>query len=233
MIDETKFAFVDTETCGLDPERNPIWEVAVIIDGVEHHWFQRLPLVVFNPIDDRPRWYPPTAVVGELPRGIALVPWELGYRRPHLDQWVVDNTGIMERYDHDAALNETVSTGRFANLTKGRILVGAVPSFDEERMRRQFRQHIDHQAIQFPWHYQLIDVETLAAGYLTSMRHAGVNMVGEWGREVPYPDPMLWPLDSDQISKALGLTPSKDGGRHTALADARWAREVFMAVMGG
>ena len=41
-------AFVDTETTGLDPERNPIWEIAVIIpdgpDQGEHVWQQQLPL---------------------------------------------------------------------------------------------------------------------------------------------------------------------------------------------
>ena len=46
-------AFVDTETTGLDPERNPIWEIAVIIpdgpDAGEHVWQQRLPFHAIKP----------------------------------------------------------------------------------------------------------------------------------------------------------------------------------------
>lgn len=35
--------FVDTETLGLDPDYNPIWEVALITpDGQEHEWFLRV-----------------------------------------------------------------------------------------------------------------------------------------------------------------------------------------------
>lgn len=36
-------AFIDTETAGLDPEFHHVWEIAVIVDGVEHCWQQRLP----------------------------------------------------------------------------------------------------------------------------------------------------------------------------------------------
>ncbi len=35
----TRLAFVDTETTGLDPDLHEIWEVGLIIDDKEYHWF--------------------------------------------------------------------------------------------------------------------------------------------------------------------------------------------------
>lgn len=78
----TALAFIDTETTGLDPDRNPIWEVAVIVDGIEHVWqvahHQDLPIVA-------ERGRPP--VLGQ---------W--------VSQWVIDNTGYGTRYNATTAL---------------------------------------------------------------------------------------------------------------------------------
>jgi hypothetical protein len=38
MTDD-RLAFVDCETLGLDPQLHPVWELAVITGGEEHHWF--------------------------------------------------------------------------------------------------------------------------------------------------------------------------------------------------
>lgn len=40
--DPSTVAFIDTETCGLNPDRHPIWEIAVIVDEVEHLWTQEI-----------------------------------------------------------------------------------------------------------------------------------------------------------------------------------------------
>lgn len=40
--DQSKVAFVDCETTGLDPDRHGIWEIAVIVDGTEIVWQQAL-----------------------------------------------------------------------------------------------------------------------------------------------------------------------------------------------
>jgi DNA polymerase III epsilon subunit-like protein len=37
-----RLAFVDCETLGLDPLIHPVWELAVITGGEEHHWFVRV-----------------------------------------------------------------------------------------------------------------------------------------------------------------------------------------------
>ena len=212
-------AFVDTETTGLDPERNPIWEIAVIIpdgpDQGEHVWQQRLPLqpnkATHHPatfVVDGAGWLP---IVGDGDR----VPRVL--RRENVNRWVLDNTRFADDYDHDTALRPDDSIERFARLVEGRHLVGAVPSFDEERLRRLYRKHVDPTATRFPWHYHLIDVEAMMVGYLLG------DPEGDWQLPLPW--------KSDDLSTALGITPpGKD--RHTALGDARWAKAIYERIVG-
>lgn len=87
-------------------------------------------------------------------------------------------------------------------------VVGAVPNFDTER--------IFHQLGVSGWHYHLIDVENLAVGYLA-------------GKGLPLP-PLPW--SSDDLSLAVGIDPGKYT-RHTALDDARWARDIHDAITKG
>jgi DNA polymerase III epsilon subunit-like protein len=109
----------------------------------------------------------------------------------------------------------------FALRTEGCRLVGAVVSFDEERLRGLLRQQ--HQCPM--WHYHLIDVEALAAGWLAG-RSCDAASAEDWLVKARPP----W--DSNKLSKAVGVDPEKFD-RHTALGDARWARAVYLAVMGG
>lgn len=90
--------------------------------------------------------------------------------------------------------------------TRGAILVGAVPNFDAEVLAARMRAH----GLCPAWHYHLIDVETLAAG------HRGLRP--PWG--------------FDDILTAYGLTYD-EADRHTALGDARMARDLYDAVLGG
>lgn len=94
----------------------------------------------------------------------------------------------------------------FADLTWGAHLVGAVPSFDEERLRRFLRRHGACPG----WHYHLVDVENLAAGALA----------------------MPPPWDSSELSRVVGIDPD-NYEKHTALGDARWARDIYDKVMVG
>jgi len=105
----------------------------------------------------------------------------------------------------------------FADLTRGRHLVGAVPSFDEERLRKLLRAN----GACPEWHYHLIDVEALAVGYLH-----GCN--ADHGRL----DTPKLPWRSDDLSRACGVEPPGDDERHTALGDARWAKRLYEAICG-
>jgi DNA polymerase III epsilon subunit-like protein len=109
------------------------------------------------------------------------------------------------RSDYDFLTEPAVFAAQFAGLTLGAHLVGAVISFDEERLRRLLRANGECPM----WHYHLVDVEAMAAGF----------------RAMPPP----W--DSGELSRVVGVDPDQFD-RHTALGDARWAKAVYDAVMG-
>lgn len=205
-MDASKVAFIDTETTGLDPHLCPVWEVAVIVDDVEHCWQIRVPALTFR-------------------KKGAFAP-----REPYLDEYADDVCHFLDRHVHETALHPLDSAAKFADLVKGRHLVGAVVSFDEERLRALHRQYLGPVDF-YPWHYHLIDVEALAVGYLSSMRHAGLAMVGDvLACEVGEPGPVDLPWKSDELSAALGIECPSDADRHTALGDARWARAIYEVV---
>lgn len=94
-------------------------------------------------------------------------------------------------------------------ITRGSHLVGAVPNFDAETYAARMRAH----GICPSWHYHLTCVENLAVGYL-----AGKGTV------------LLPPWKSDDLAAALGLKVDEDA-RHTALGDARFARDIWDVIM--
>ena len=182
-------AFVDTETTGLHPTLNPVWEIAVIVDDVEHNWQVQLPR--------------------DLPIGDVTT-----HDVPHMTEWVLEHTRWRNVYDDETAIHPQQSARRFAELVDGRHLVGAVPSFDEERLRALHIRFVSGPSTRMPWHYHLIDVEAMAIGALAAR-----------GMFFPLP----W--NSHDLSEALGVfVPAQD--EHTALGDARWAKALYEAIVG-
>ena len=215
----TKLAFLDTETIGLDCDRHGVWEVALVLreDGKEDvarvwqlpvdlgeadaaalkigRWYERRwPWPVYESTQN--------TVNDDLRRINDAVTGDAHYVIP----W--------DRMDDWAAL--------FAELTDGAHLVGAVISFDEERLRRLLRRHRACPS----WHYHLIDVEALAAGWLA----CETGYTESVGTPAEGFDPRP-PWDSNALSAAVGVEPDKFD-RHTALGDAYWARAIHDAVMG-
>ena len=124
------------------------------------------------------------------------------------DPIAVRISGFDKRYDDAAALRKGETVDRFSELLRGRHIVGAVPSFDEERLRLMYLSvHGMHD--RFPWHYRLVDVES---GMLAKL---GIG---------PGQEP-------DALAALLGVTVHPD--KHSALGDARWVRAVFEALVGG
>jgi len=132
------------------------------------------------------------------------------------------------RADHDARFDPLQAYSRLSaarvvlETTSDRAhIVGAVPNFDTERLARL----LDEQGLGSPrWHYHLIDVENLAVGYL-----AGLAAQGDLDAGLAMPD---LPWNSDELTAAIGLPPVGEDQRHTALGDARWARDIYDHVMG-
>ncbi len=180
--------FIDTETTSLRHDRRA-WEVGLIVRATgdvdsEHSWF----------ID-----------TGDLDLGNAdLISLKIGrFHQRHPD---------VQSLDHDtdpfdtACTRESYAMEQIERLTRGAILVGAVPNFDAEVLGNRMRAH----GICPSWHYHLCDVETLAAG----------------AKKLSPP----WSFDA--VLELYGLTyDEKD--RHTALGDARMARDLYDAILGG
>ena len=89
-----------------------------------------------------------------------------------------------------------------ALITSGMHLVAAVPSFDAAFLARFLRDNGQCEA----WHYHLVDVEALVAGKLC----------------------LAPPWDSSALAEAIGV--ERLDGKHTAIGDARWARDIYRAV---
>jgi DNA polymerase III epsilon subunit-like protein len=186
--------FVDTETTGLDPDRHEIWEVGLILpDGAEHRWFL--------PVD-----------LGRADaRALAIGRFHDRYPKPSYGPrpHIVDGVTDLDDFAYE-----------FAELTRGRHLVGAVVSFDAERLSKLLRAN----GACPEWHYHLIDVEALAVGYLAGTR-------GTTDDDTSVENLVTPPWKSDQLTEALGIhVPEAE--KHTALGDARWAKAIYEAVMG-
>ncbi len=177
----TKLAFVDTETTGLDPDLHQIWEVGLILREE-------------NGDEHEHRWF---------------LPVDLG----RADPIALSIGQYHERFPDDPVkVSELdVFAAQFARQTRGAHLVGAVVSFDAERLWKLLRAN----GACPEWHYHLIDVEGLAVGALAAR---GLTF------------PLTLPWDSKLLSHWMEVDPGEFEA-HTALGDARWAKALYDAVM--
>ena len=207
----TTLAFLDTETTGLDPDRHEVWEIGLILrrpDRTDQEYVWQLPVDLgqADPIAlNIGRFHDRRASVA----GQSLEDPVLG-RPAELTAMPV---GGLVRVD---ALNRWAD--QFVALTRGSHLVGAVVSFDADRLWRLLRS-LDQCPM---WHYHLVDVEALAAGYLAGQDPASVT--------TPDNDKCQPPWSSEELSRAVGVDP-EDFDRHSALGDARWAKAIYDAVI--
>lgn len=189
----TALVFLDTETTGLSLD-DDIWEFAAIRreeNGTETEHHMFLRHDEFR--------------CQELPEP---------FRSDHMRRFPnVEQHGAW----HPDALATREAAQRIAALFTDRPhVVGAVPNFDTERLAILLRVHGHRPG----WHYHLIDVENLAAGWLCGTRPAGSRF------------PEL-PWDSDVLSRACGVEPPGEGERHTAMGDVRWAMRLYDAIVDG
>ena len=196
-----KLAFIDTETLGLDPDRHAIWEVA---------------LVLTEP--------------GLPPRQET---WQIKLTEAQIaagDPVGMDICRFSDRYGTMPMTDVARFVEVFVDLTAGAHLVGAVVSFDEERLRRLCLSHG-----RVPkWHYHLIDVEALAVGYLHGRARANAELARP-GSSAHSPLPevaRVLPWRSDDLSAALGVEAVSPEERHTAMGDALWAKRIYDRVVG-
>lgn len=186
--------FLDTETTGLDPETERIFEVAIIAGEKEHVW----------------RIEPERSVVDRMhPKALEVNRYHERTQRPEWE-WGAYIGSLVE----------------IADLIHGKHIVGAVPDFDTRFLAAEYKRAGGR--VSCPqWHYHLIDVETLAVGYL----------YGRYGTDAGPPveaegAAVRLPWDSNALSAAVGVDPARFP-RHQAMGDVRWAMAIYDAVTRG
>lgn len=224
--------FIDTETVGLDPDRHGVWEVAIEVvaapdveqfDGArEGAWCWQLPVDLAEAeaaaLEIRGFHHRRAPRFDGYEGGLGTVspPTFRSASRDHAQYvWPSDR---IEQWAQE-----------FARITWGTILIGAVPSFDEERLRRLLRRLGACPG----WHYQPVDVETLVAGWLIGRargvaiagdvtRYPGTVSAAEFARKLPW--------KSDELCHLLRVKvdPTK---RHTAAGDVEMAHKLWDRVM--
>lgn len=105
---------------------------------------------------------------------------------------------------HTEATSAVVVAELVAKFTAGAYLVGANPAFDATFLDLLLRRH----GLVPAWEYRLIDVEAMVAGAV------------RWAT----------PRSLRESAERLELTVDEDA-RHTAIGDARLARDVYDAVV--
>jgi hypothetical protein len=200
-------AFLDTETVTLEPGPDVVWEIGVITRDAgrpDAEWRYQL----------RPNMAKANPESLEVCRFAER--YELADKRAQALAWSPLNGNEPAKLTHAGAAL-TVHA-----LLRGRHIVGAVTNFDTERlslwMRKAFAGVPDYRD---PWHYHLVDVENLAVGFLAGQVQAHTGTA----------EGLQPPWSSDDLGKMCGVEPDEDE-KHTALGDARWARDLYDKIMG-
>ncbi|MFJ8992652.1 hypothetical protein ACIRQH_19925 [Streptomyces sp. NPDC102279] len=105
-------------------------------------------------------------------------------------------------------MTRTEAVAAITNVLSGAVLVGSNPAFDDRFLRKLLGPGSAQ------WHYRPYDIVQLAAAKI------GAQQAG----------PLPW--RTHVLSRAVGVEPPTAAAAHTALGDARWARDVHDAAMG-
>ena len=206
---------VDCETTGVDPSRHHVWEIGVIVRSdadvnatdTEYCWQIRPDLTTADPFALRIGGYHQRCQVKAAPIGTVHT---LTY--PTTDP-AAPATAAPPGPPRAAAAGSEAGTagqlaGQLAELLDGATLVAVNVAFDRDFLAAFLRRAGECLTAD----YHLVDVCALSAGWLHGRGRA---VPGRWR--------------ADELALAVGIDPA-GYERHTALADARFARDVYDAV---
>lgn len=209
--------FLDTETDGVHPGRR-VWEVAMIRrepNGLERDcsFYVDMDLSTADPFGLKiGRFY------DRHPQGrwFAKLGGPIDYPTPSSYSGGESNpTGLLSR--RHAALV-------VAQWTHAATIIGMCPNFDTECLSWMLQEH----GLTPGWHYSLVDVETMAAGFLLHLERENVKSLREVSPDAQLADSLATlPFSSEKISHALYVDPPSDDHRHTAMGDARWVQRMY------
>lgn len=199
----TTLAFVDTETTHLDPRHGDAWEIAVIRrreDGVDTEYLWQI-----RP--DLATADPVSLKIGKFRERFA----------------VPDGWDAIKFIPSGPPMRSLLPAMLFdlQEALSGAVIVGSNPGFDVAFLTKLLQRH----GRKLPWHYRPIDIATLAAGY--EHGKAASNPGGDYLFPADFPQ---HPYKSYDLSRAVGVEPPTAEAAHTALGDARWARDVHDAI---
>jgi DNA polymerase III epsilon subunit-like protein len=197
----TPLAFIDCETTHLDPRNGDAWEIAVIRRE--------------DGMDAERLWQVRPDLTTADPEALTIGKFHDRFTVP--DSW--DAIEISPAGGPPLRLTLPEMLFDLQDAFKGAVLIGSNPGFDVAFLTKLLRAH-DRK---LPWHYRPVDIATLAAGYLHGLA-ASTQFPGTGQDIAPLP------FSSRSLSQAVGVEPPGPDTAHTALGDARWARDVYDAV---
>lgn len=201
---------VDTETTGLDPDTEQVFEIAVYdLDTDTYKTWTIEP----HP-DTIEAMHPKAAEVNRYHERTADKDW----------LWTVEHYshGYENKEVHDMLHD-------LSNWLDGNHILGAVPDFDARFLTTMYKA-FDFDAPR--WHYHLIDIEAVAVGYMLHAKALhGLSSSTEAWLKVQQIDQLLeLPYKSDDLAAWFGVEPAPEVERHTALGDVMWTKRWWEAM---
>lgn len=206
--------FLDTETTGLDPRTEDVFEVAIINQAGSEHVFNIQPRRAVVE-----RMHPKAVEVNRYHERVGTG-WLWDYTEPALDR-------IRDLLDgvHICGAVPDFDT---------RFLTALYWRFGQEPPRWHYHL-IDIEAMAVGYLHGRNGPKCKACGHRTPEHGASGCAADDeaamGGCDCPWTGLSL-PWDSDDLSRAVGVEPPSEDERHTALGDARWVKRLYENITG-